>query len=391
MEKVKVLEIGPGNFGIGGRSVITWNWYLNWDLKKLQIDFFSYDMAPQNYKNTIETNGGKFYYMAGFYNLPLLFRPIKKILSTFKLAKANSYDCIHIHCGNSIDALIYYLACKFFCKNIILHAHSTNIDCNSTKPTLTLKLKQMLHKVCHQLVRNQNMTYLACSISAANWMFSPKIFKSGKYSVIKNGIKISDFTFKEEVRKKIRGNLVIENKFVIGHIGRFAYVKNHIFLLDIFNEIYRKNSNSTLLLIGSGALESELKRKVHTLKLDEAVIFYGSTSNTYEMYQAMDCFVLPSHFEGLGIVAIEAQAAGLKTICSDAVPKEAQITDLLEYMSLSDSPKKWAEKILSYSNGYERKNMSNEIKLAGYDIAGSAKQLEELYIECTQKTPNHYA
>ncbi len=391
MEKIKVLEIGPGNFGIGGRSVITWNWYVNWDFKKLQIDFFSYDMAPQNFKNSIEINGGKFYYMAGFYNLPLLFRPIKKIISTFKLVKANSYDCIHIHCGNSIDSLIYYLSCKFFCKHIILHAHSTNIDCNSTKPTLALKVKQILHKVCRQFVRNQNLSYLACSMSAASWMFSPKIFKSRSYSIIKNGIKISDFTFKQEVRDKIRAELDIESKFVIGHIGRFAYVKNHIFLLDIFNEIYRKNSNATLLLIGTGVLESELKRKVHILNLDEAIIFYGSTSNIYEMYQAMDCFVLPSHFEGLGIVAIEAQTAGLKTICSDAIPKEAQITELLEYMSLSDSPEKWAEKILSYNTGYERKNMFAEIKVAGYDIADSAKQLEELYIECTEKTPDHFA
>ena len=124
------------------------------------------------------------------------------------------------------------------------------------------------------------------------------------------------------------------------------------------------------------------------LGLDSAVYFYGTTPNTSELYQAMDCFVFPSQFEGLGIAAIEAQAAGLKTLCSDTIPQEAQITDLMQYMSLADDTKRWAEKILSYNNGYKRRDMSVEIKKAGYDIVNSAKLLEDLYLECAKKTSN---
>ena len=199
------------------------------------------------------------------------------------------------------------------------------------------------------------------------------------YTIVNNGIDTEKFVFDKQVRDKIRTGLKIENKFVVGHIGRFSYQKNHEFLIDIFNEVYKKNSNAVLLLLGCGELEKQIREKVHILGLDKAVIFNGTVSNANEFYQAMDCFVLPSHFEGLGIVAVESQASGLKTLCSDVVPKEAQITNLLEFMSLSDTAEAWAEKVLSYDNRYGRRDMSDEIKKSGFDIKYSAKQLEGLY------------
>lgn len=381
MEKVKILEIGPGNFGIGGRSVITWNWYLNWNLKKLQIDFLSCDMAPDNYLNTIKHNGGNFYFIEGFHNQLLISKPIKKFIFAFKVSKLNHYSCVHIHSSNSLETFIYYTAVKPFCRKIFIHSHNMNVDCNSTTPNFSAKIKKLLHKICRYLLYGKNITYLACSASAAKWMFPPKILKKNQYSIIKNGIAISNFISSHETRKRIRSELKLENKFVIGHIGRFAYQKNHLFLIEVFNEVYKKNQNSVLLLIGKGELENDIKQYVQSLGLEDAVYFYGTASNTYELYQGMDCFVFPSHFEGLGIVAIEAQAAGLKTLCADTIPREAKITELLEYMPLSASAKNWAEKILSYNTGYEHKDMSIQVKEFGYDIADSSKQLENLYLK----------
>ena len=374
MKKNKVLEIGPGNFGIGGRSVITWNWYQNWDYKKLQIDFLSCDAAPDRYLAKIKQNGGNFYLIKGFYNQLFIVKPIKKFIYAFKISKLNRYSCIHIHSSNSFEAFVYYLAVKPFCRRILVHSHNTNVDCNSSSPNFQAKIKRLLHTTCRYFLNNKNVTFLACSTSAAKWMFPVNIIKENQYLVIKNGITISKFIFSYETREKIRSELKLENKFVIGHIGRFAYQKNHHFLIDIFHKVYRINRNSILLLIGKGELENEIKRYVQNLGLENAVYFYGAASNTH------DCFVFPSHFEGLGIVAIEAQAAGLKTLCADTVPKEAQITDLLEYMSLTESAEKWAEKVLDYSTGYKRKDMSVKIKKAGYGIEDSAKQLEKLYI-----------
>ncbi|MCM1524577.1 MAG: glycosyltransferase, partial [Ruminococcus sp.] len=238
-----------------------------------------------------------------------------------------------------------------------------------------IKVRKFINDRCKRLLSESDFIRLASSRAAADWMYTLKY----DFTVINNGIEIPRFIFRRETRDDVRSALGMENKFVIGHVGRFVYPKNHSFLLDIFKEIYSRNKNAVLFLVGSGSFERDIRKKADDLGIENAVVFYGAASNADQLYQAMDCFVFPSHFEGLGIAAVEAQAAGLKTLCSDTVPAEAQITDLLEYMSLSDTAEKWAEKILSYNNGYKREDMSEQIKNAGYDINQSAKQVEELY------------
>lgn len=389
MSKAKVLEIGSGNFdGKGGLSIIAWNWYQKMDFNKLQIDFLSCVLPSNEYTAYIKEHGGNFYQVRGINSVA---RQFQKISLVKRVARENQYDCIHIHASYPIEAFIYYIAAKEICKKIIIHSHSSEMDRNSFNSILMLHIKNFLNKVVRSFLGNKNIIRLACSDLAAEWMFPKMATRNRNYAIIKNGIDISAFKFNQEVRTRIRRALNLENKFVIGHVGRFTYAKNHFFLLDIFHCICKKQSDCILLLVGGGDLEKEIKTKAKNLGLDDAITFYGTTSNIGDIYQAMDCFVLPSHFEGLGMVAIEAQAASLRTLCANTIPNEAQITDFVEYMSLSDPPEKWAEKILSYKNGYERKDMFAEIKAAGYDIADSAKQLEDLYIECTKKTSNYYA
>jgi len=371
MNEVNVLEVGPSNFGRGGLSTIAWNWYEKFDHDKIKVDFFGCcpSMPDAKYIEYLEKNGGTFfqYYCSG-----ALRRQIKKVLFVHRLVKTNKYDCIHIHGSDAFEIYTYYLAVKNSCINIIVHSHSTAITGNSR---VRNAVKSLLHEPCRRLLSKKNMVRLACSRQAAEWSYS----KGDQYSVIKNGIEVSKFIFNEQVRQDVRDKLNLQNQFIIGHIGKFSFIKNHTFLLDVFHEVYKNNPNAVLLLIGEGEEENRIREKAHSLGLDEAVIFYGTAPNANELYQAMDCFVFPSHFEGLGIAAIESQAAGLKTLCSEGIPKEAQITELLEYLPLSESPENWAKKILSYSDNYERKNMSESIRLAGYDIEQSAKQLEALY------------
>lgn len=374
MDKVKVLEIGPSNFGKGGLSSIAWNWYVNFDHFKLQIHFLACNKPDNKYINIIEKNNDFFYCIN---SKDFINRQLKKILITKKIAKSNRYDCIHIHASDALEAFAYYLSVKAFCDNIIIHSHSTGVMRDSA---VKAGIKFAFHKICRRLLVGKKIIRLACSEKAGRWMYPEKY----KFTIVNNGIETSKFIYNSFVRAEKRNELGIENKFVVGHIGQFNHVKNHVFLIDIFNEIYKKNTNAVLLLIGNGKLEDEIKDKVHNLCLDDVVIFYGTTPNVNELYQAMDCFVLPSHFEGLGIVNIEAQAAGLKLLCSDTVPKEAKITELLEYMSLSEPTEKWADKILSYNDGYERRDMMEEIKQAGFDIKASAKQLEKLYCDCAK-------
>lgn len=378
-KEIKVLEICSGDFQRVGLAVIVWKWYTKFDKEKLQVDYAvtNYDGVDDVYKEVIEKNGGKVYNLISEKNI--FIRQYEKLKKLRKISKSNKYDCIHIHCSVATLAFICLLAVRRFCSNILIHSHTTNVDGTSTQKNFKMIIKKAFNIICKSFLIGSNITYLACSNDAAKWLFPIHIYKKHKYTVVKNGIEAEKFIFNNDVRNNIREHLSITDKFVIGNIGRITYQKNHDFLIDVFAEVYKQNSNSVLLIVGSGELEDTIRSKVSALGLDNAVIFYGTTPNVNELYQAMDCFVFPSHFEGLGIVAIEAQTAGLKTLCADTIPEEAKITDLIEFMSLTDTPEKWAERILSYNDGYERRNMLDEIKKNGYDIKQSAAQLEEIY------------
>ena len=146
------------------------------------------------------------------------------------------------------------------------------------------------------------------------------------------------------------------------------YQKNHDFLIDIFDSVHRKNTNAVLVLIGEGELEEKVREKIQRLSLQDSVIFTGSIPNVNEMYQMMDVFLLPSLYEGFPVVGVEAQASGVCCIFSDTITKEIAITDMANFISLSEKTDVWADKILSYSSGYSRKDMTNEIKQSGYSI-----------------------
>jgi glycosyltransferase involved in cell wall biosynthesis len=170
-----------------------------------------------------------------------------------------------------------------------------------------------------------------------------------------------------------------EGKYVVGHVGRFNYQKNHSYLIDIFKELCKLNSAAILLLVGTGELENVIKEKVRALKLEEQVIFVGAVDNVNDYMQAMDCFVFPSKFEGLGMVAIEAQAMSLPCFLSDVIPKEVAITNLVHFISLNKSHSRWGEVIMN-QRLKKRMDMSAAIKAAGYDITDVATKIRDMYL-----------
>ncbi|MPN27126.1 Glycosyltransferase Gtf1 [bioreactor metagenome] len=177
----------------------------------------------------------------------------------------------------------------------------------------------------------------------------------------------------------MRSELNLENQLVIGHVGRFTDQKNHTFLIDIFFEIHKQKQNSRLILVGSGDKEDEIKEKVNTLGISDSVLFIGFKSDVSDYMQVMDMFLFPSKFEGLGLVLIEAQAAGLPSFTSaSVVPEEAKVTDLLQYISLKKSAETWAKIILDAT--LQRKDTYNEICSAGYEIKSAAYKLEKFYL-----------
>ena len=184
----------------------------------------------------------------------------------------------------------------------------------------------------------------------------------------------------------MRKQLGIEDKFVIGHVGRFDVQKNHMFLLDVFSEILKKEKNSVLVLVGTGVLENQILQKIEKLCIRENVILLGARNDVHLIMQSFDIFLFPSLFEGLGVVLIEAQASGLRCYTSEGcVPQEAKVTNLLNYISLNKSSSEWANIIFeTYMNNETiRKDTRNELINAGYSVKDNIKWLEEFYLyEC---------
>ena len=259
----------------------------------------------------------------------------------------------------------------------IAHSHSTS-NPKEWK-------KNLLKNILRPFSKKYANVYFACSELAGRYLFGNKTFDEGKVVIINNAIDIEKFRYNEETRKSKRNEIaqrypntkINDDTLIIGNIGRMVASKNQTFLIDIFNEIHKKNENSVLLLIGQGPLQNEIKDKVNKLGLTNSVKFIGQVTNANDYYNAMDVFVLPSLYEGLGMVLIEAQANELPCIASTEVPKEASVSNQVEFISLKEENKKWADNILRknrkdckfvYTKDYEK-----------YDIKKESKKIEKNY------------
>lgn len=369
-EQVKVLQGFIANTN-GGSTHYLINNYRYMNKSKVQIDFLTFDDNLDFY-NEITSLGANIYKITSFKKNPYLFiKDLKNII------KKNNYKFIYINMSSAVPA-IYVLICKIIgVNNCIVHSHNTFIDSTS-------RYKRAINSLLHQIFKGILIKFpdyrFACSTMAGEWLFGKKNVENGKVQVLKNAIDAKKFRYSKSIRTEVRQSLGLEGKFVVGHIGRFCYQKNHDFLLDIFYEVYKNNKNAVLLLVGKGELEEDIRKKVRDLEMEDAVMFTGIRSDIQELLQAMDVFVLPSRFEGLGIVAIEAQAAGLRIFTSNQIPDEAKVTELLEKINLSLPAKNWADKIMYSKDAYERLDRYDEIVDAGYDINNSVKLLEDFYL-----------
>ena len=366
MALIRILHV-VGKMHFGGMETLIMNLYRRIDRDVVQFDFMVHYDEPGEYDDEIEVLGGNIYHLPK--TVPQNFFKYKKALNKF-FQEHGEFTAVHGHL-QSTSFIYFKIAKKYGIKCCINHAHTTGHD-NDFSGWLGYKTALMSQKYSD--------VFFGCSNAACEYFF-PDAIKSGhKMIVVKNGIEPEKFTFSDQRRKEARIELCIKDDwFVVGHVGRFVEIKNHAFLLELFAEILKKNPNSLLLLIGKGPLENVIRAKITELGIEDNVRLLGARGDVGDLMQAMDVFILPSLFEGLSVVLVEAQAAALKCfVFKEANPKEAKVTEFLQFMSESDSLKTWAEAITS-NFPYERYDTSTEIIKSGFSIDDTAKWLQNFY------------
>lgn len=367
-EKLKRVLCIVGGMNAGGAETFLMKVYRALDKTKYQMDFYVSTQEEGFYDKEIQSLGGKI-----FHSTPKSKGFVKSLNKLKDTVKRESYDCVMRVSQHSLSALDL-LAAKFGGAQTLIYRSSNSGSGGG-------RINRILHVLFKWLSMTIPTIKIAPSTEAAEFMFGKNCIKNKKAILIRNAIAVDNFIFDETKRNKIRQQFHMENKFVVGHIGRFTNQKNHDFLVDIFNEIKKKNENSVLLLVGKGELEDKIKSKIETLGLKNSVIFAGVRSNVSELLMAMDVKVFPSFFEGMPNVIIEAQATGLYCVISDTITIEADITGVVEYLSLENHAKIWADRVLLKNNKYERKNMKEIYINKNYDIESSVNKLIKLIFE----------
>lgn len=366
-QPIRILHV-IGIMHRGGAETMIMNYYRHIDRTKVQFDFVENSDRSAEFDEEITALGGRIY-RCPHYTGKNHFQYIAW-WKAFYARHGGDYKAVHGHIGST--AAIYLSLAKKVGLYTVAHSHNT---CGWS-------LKDMVYQIYAYPTRFVADSFFGCSRDAGISRYGRRTCsKSDKFRVLNNAIEKDKFTFNSEVREKLRSQLGISEKIVIGHAGRFVDQKNHVFLIRIFAEIHRRNPDVVLLLLGDGEKRPEIERLVHRLGLEKAVFFEGVRENINDYYQAMDIFVLPSLYEGLGIVAVEAQAAGLPCVISDGVSKECVVTrDLVRVCRLRDTADHWAEQILSCV-GKERTDTSDQLKRSGYDIKENAAWLERFYLK----------
>lgn len=358
---IRILQV-VNNMHRAGLETILMNYYRNIDRKKYQFDFLVHRSQESDYDGEILKLGGQVYRAPRLYpqNYPMYFKHMKDF---FKIHK--EYKIIHSH----IDAMSYLplLAAKKAEVPIrISHSHNTSIDVDWKYP---------LKKYFCQKIPNVATHYCSCGEQAGEFLFPSKDF-----TIIPNAIDMNKFVFNSEIRCKTRRNLGINDNFVVGHVGRFSYAKNHERVLKIFTSILKKEKNAILLLIGEGEKEKKIHRLAKQCGLNDKIIFLGKRDDVNKLYQAMDVFLLPSLFEGIPVVGIEAQCSGLCCVFSDKVPQETKISNNCRFVSLDEDDDVWAETIVqSKTSDNKRLYYGNNVYNSKYNVEYAVNILTNYY------------
>lgn len=363
-QPIRVLQI----IGIvcgGGVEAVIMNYYRHIDRSQVQFDFVIDGYEKSLLDDEIKSLGGRVYHVE-----PYRKNIVMTMHQLYRIIKDNHYDIVHSNM-NTLSVFALFPAWLAGARIRILHNHSTAVKQEG--------MRTIMKKILRPLAPIFANRYAACSRLAGEWMYGKKMMNSGRVKIINNAIDLNEYAFNEALRYKYRQELHIPaDAFVVGHVGRFMYQKNHDFLIEIFAEVVKKKPNAILLLIGDGPLRFEIEAKVKSKGLQDKVKFLGLRKDVKALYNAMDVFVLPSWYEGLPVVAVEAQANGLPCYFSDQVTAESKLTSAADFISLDIEAEEWAKQIV---NTEKQRNTSAALDMqqSGFDIEDRAYLLTASY------------
>lgn len=369
---IRILHV-LGNTQLGGAESRIMDLYRHLDRSRVQFDFLVHTDREGFFDKEIYELGGQIYRVPRFrmYN----YLSYRKAMRAFFEAH-HDYKAVQGHITSTASVYLP-LAKKAGIPITIAHARSAGVD-KGIKGMLTRWLRRNLsHKTDYMFT---------CSELAGISVFGEKAVREGKTVFIPNAIDLRKFSYDGEIRQKVRRELGLCHKYVIGHVGRFHYSKNHEYLLRVFARLCVRSQNNggrsdrdyALLLLGEGAGMETAGSLAKELGIENRVHFLGSHGDIYRYYQAMDYFVYPSRFEGLPGTVIEAQTAGLKCLMSDTICGEVQVTELVQAMSILEDPDKWAACVEDTAE-YTRRSYLEEVKKAGFDVEDQAKKMMNFY------------
>ena len=343
MKKILAGFIMDGHSG--GIDKYLLNFLENVNSANVRVDFLTNEIDGE-LEAYLKRYGSSIFAIANLRHPYAQYRQVREILD-----KGN-YDIVYLNISTAIDCIAAWAARRKKVPRILLHSHSSGNDCEST---VKRRIFNTIHYICRLFLYRAGTEYYGCSEKAGLWMFPEKIVRSKDFHTIFNAVNLEKFAYDPFVREEVRKELKLENKFVVGHAGNFVYQKNHYFLIDVFEALKKSCPQAVLVLAGTGERFETVKKILHEKELEDSVRLLGCRSDMERLMQGMDFFLLPSYFEGLPTVAVEAQASGLPCLMSDTITREAKITENCWFLSLKDHPDKWSDFVLEHRNGDREK------------------------------------
>lgn len=363
---IRVLQC-VNNMHRAGLETMLMNYYRNIDREKIQFDFLVHRQERSDYDDEIESLGGRIFRAPRLYpqNYPAYFAYMKKFFREHP-----EYKIVHSH----IDAMSYLPLLAAKKANVpvrIAHSHSASADFDAKYP-----MKQLFRLGLGTVATH----YLACGQAAGTFLFRGKDFQ-----IISNAVDADAFQYIEAVRCAKRQEMGLADELVLGHVGRFTSVKNHEYLLDVFSQVLRMKPDSVLLLVGTGELEQKIRNMVERRGLSDHVRFLGNRSDVNDLYQSMDVFVMPSLYEGLPLVGVEAQFAGLPCVFSDSISREVQFTKKCCFLGLDQGTEVWAKSVIQLGTTERAVNI---VECQKFDMKFACKTLENYYRNLDSRLEN---